>query len=215
MTLPAWYGGERPVDWSAQPTLHEHAEREKLTFTRQTKKASQMVWVTNEAGKELAMCCYSKTNFCDFMIPMPDKKKKGRLAWSLSRHVHAFSKCACDNFVPLPISRNSKTGKCFPGKCFRCEELLNTHMERAKVLETQASDLKLQEKALMLDFHHRGEALQRQGDELRRQQNHLNKATEDHKKSVKKAQMQQTNYIATSCQRSRPKGLALQYTNIK
>ena len=215
--LPAWYGSgsERPVDWSAQPTLHEHAEREKLTFTRQTKKASQMVWVTNESGKEFAMCCYLKTNFCDFIIPMPGFKKKGRLSSTLSRHVHAFSKCACGNFVPLPISR-----KFFPVStlCFRCEELLNTNKERAKILDTQASDLQLQEETLMLDFQRRGEALQNQADELRLQQNRLNKATQDHKKAVKKAQEQHAKCakdLAASCQGKRTKVMSLQYTNIK
>jgi selenocysteine-specific translation elongation factor len=114
--------------------------------------------------------------------------------------------------VPLPI-RKRKSSRIEPSKCFQCLECL----EHTKVIETQAIDLKLQEEALMLDFQRRGEALQNQADELRLQQNRLNKATQDHKKAVKKAQEQQAkcaNYIATSYQRKRTNG-PLQYTNIK
>ena len=205
--LHSWYL-ERPEGCTAQPTLHEHAEKHNLKFTRTEGK--QIVWVKNEGDEEFAMCCYYKSGFCEFMIKKPEKR--GIVGKEISRHVHAFSSCGkCGCSVPLPRSKRSKSNILV--QCYQCEEVL----ERTKVLNTQmqASDLKLQEEALMLDFHRRGEALQRQGDELRRQQKRLNKATEDHKKSVQKAQLQQTNYIATSCQRSRTKGLPLQYTNIK
>ena len=126
------------------------------------------------------------------------------------RHVHGFSTCGVCGFCwPLPI-RKQKSSRIEPSKCFQC-------LEHTKVIETQASDLKLQEEALMLDFQRRGEALQNQADELRLQQNRLDRATQDHKKAVKKAQEQQAkcaNYIATSYQRKRTNG-PLQYTNIK
>jgi hypothetical protein len=201
--LPSWYV-ERPEGCLAQPTLHEHAEKHNLTCTGT--EAAHIVWVKNKDDKEFAMCCYYKIGFCEYIIVKPDKR--GNIVKEFCRHVHEFSTCGvCGSCVPLPI-RKRKSSRIEPSKCFQC-------LEHAKVIETQASDLKLQEEALMLDFHRRGEALQRQGDELRRQQKRLNKATEDHKKSVQKAQLQQTNYIATSCQRSRTKGLPLQYTNIK
>ena len=201
--LPSWYV-ERPEGCLAQPTLHEHAEKHNLTCTGT--EAAQIVWVKNKDDKEFAMCCYYKIGFCEFLIVKPDKR--GNIVKEFCRHVHEFSTCGvCGSCVPLPI-RKRKSSRIEPSKCFQC-------LEHTKVIETQASDLKLQKEALMLDFHRRGEALQRQGDELRRQQKRLNKATEDHKKSVQKAQLQQTNYIATSCQRSRTKGLPLQYTNIK
>jgi hypothetical protein len=202
--LHSWYV-ERPEGCIAQPTLHQHAEKNNLAFTGT--EGSQMVWVKNKVdNKEFAMCCYYNTGFCEYIIVKPDKRDF--ILRKLCSHVHEFSTCGvCGSCVPLPI-RKRKSSRIEPSKCFQC-------LEHAKVIETQASDLKLQEEALMLDFHRRGEALQRQGDELRRQQKRLNKATEDHKKSVQKAQLQQTNYIATSCQRSRTKGLPLQYTNIK
>jgi hypothetical protein len=202
--LHSWYV-ERPEGCIAQPTLHQHAEKNNLAFTGT--EGSQMVWVKNKVdNKEFAMCCYYNTGFCEYIIVKPDKRDF--ILRKLCSHVHEFSTCGvCGSCVPLPI-RKRKSSRIEPSKCFQC-------LEHAKVIETQASDLKLQKEALMLDFHRRGEALQRQGDELRRQQKRLNKATEDHKKSVQKAQLQQTNYIATSCQRSRTKGLPLQYTNIK
>ena len=202
--MHSWYV-ERPEGCIAQPTLHQHAEKNNLAFTGT--EGSQMVWVKNKVdNKEFAMCCYYNTGFCEYIIVKPDKRDF--ILRKLCSHVHEFSTCGvCGSCVPLPI-RKRKSSRIEPSKCFQC-------LEHAKVIETQASDLKLQEEALMLDFHRRGEALQRQGDELRRQQKRLNKATEDHKKSVQKAQLQQTNYIATSCQRSRTKGLPLQYTNIK
>jgi len=97
----------------------------------------------------------------------------------------------------------------------------------------QASDLKLQEEALMLDFHRRGEtqesvlkireealmlehllqgeALRRKWDELRLQQKSLDKATKDHKK----AQEEQVKNIATSFQGKRTNRFSLCYTNNK
>ena len=206
--LHSWYV-ERPEGCTAQPTLHEHAEKHNLKFTRTEGK--QIVWVKNEGDEEFAMCCYYKSGFCEFMIKKPEKR--GIVGKEISRHVHAFSSCGkCGCSVPLPRSKRSKSNILV--QCYQCEEVL----ERTKVLtQMQASDLKLQEEALMLDFQRRGEALQNQADELRLQQNRLNKATQDHKKAVKKAQEQQAkcaNYIATSYQRKRTNG-PLQYTNIK
>ena len=206
--LHSWYL-ERPEGCTAQPTLHQHAEKNNLTFTGLEGK--QIVWVKNEGDEEFAMCCYYKSGFCEFIIVKPEKR--GNLSESIRLHVHLFASCSvCGYCVPLPRSKRSKSNILV--QCYQCEEVL----ERTKVLtQMQASDLKLQEEALMLDFQRRGEALQNQADELRLQQNRLNKATQDHKKAVKKAQEQQAkcaNYIATSYQRKRTNG-PLQYTNIK
>ena len=209
--LCSWYV-ERPEGCTAQPFLHEHAEKHNLRFTGTEGK--QIIWVKNEGDKEFAMCCYYKTGFCDFMIVKSEKR--GSVGKKISRHVHAFSSCGkCGCSVPLNFGTHIKS-KLKISQCFQCEEVL----ERTKVLNTQmqASDLKLQEEALMLDYQRRGEALQNQADELRLQQNRLTKATQDHKKAVKKAQEQQgkcVKDIAASCQRKRTKVMSLQYTNIK
>ena len=205
--LQSWYL-ERPEGCTAQPTLHQHAEKNNLTFTGTEGK--QIVWVKNKDDEEFAMCCYYKSGFCEFNIVKPEKR--GNLGESIRRHVHSFASCSvCGYCVPLPRTKRSKSNILV--QCFQCEE-------RTKVLNTQmqASDLKLKEEALMLDFDRRGEALQNQADELRLQQNRLNKATQDHKMAVKKAQEQQgkcVKDIAASCQRRRTKGMSLQYTNIK
>jgi hypothetical protein len=206
--LHSWYV-ERPEGCTAQPTLHQHAEKNNLAFTGT--EGSQMVWVKNRSdNKEFVMCCYYKTGFCEFSILKPDKR--GNIRREFHRHVHGFSTCGVCGFCwPLPI-RKQNSSRIEPSKCFQCLE------HYTKVIETQASELKLQEETLMLDFQRRGEALQNQADELRLQQNLLTKATQDHKKAVKKAQEQQgkcVKDIAASCQRRRTKGMSLQYTNIK
>ena len=206
--LPSWYV-ERPEGWTAQPTLHQYAEKKNLTFAGIEGK--QIVWVKNEGDEEFAMCCYYKSGFCEFSIVK--QEKRGKLGLTITRHVHAFASCSvCGCFVPLPRSKS----KIDFSQCFQCKQVL----ERIKVLNTQmqASDLKLQEEALMLDFQRQGEALQNQADELRLQQNRLNKATQDHKKAVKKAQEQHAKCakdLAASCQGKRTKVMSLQYTNIK
>ena len=203
--LPSWYGDARSglVGWSAQPTLHEHAAENNLKFIGT--EATHIVWVMNGDSQESATCCYFKTDFCNFMIPKPDKR--GKIVKALTRHVHAFSSCGC---VPLPIgSRKTEM-------CVRCKvEYDNT--ERIKV-EALRLNRQLQEDALRLDLMVQGEALQNQADELRLQQNRLNKATQDHKKAVKKAQEQHAKCakdLAASCQGKRTKVMSLQYTNIK
>jgi hypothetical protein len=204
--LPSWYV-ERPEGCLAQPTLHEHAEKHNLTCTGT--EATHIVWVKNKDDEEFAMCCYHKIGFCEFLIVKPDKR--GHIVKELSRHVHEFSSCGvCGSCVPLPI-RKRKSSRIEPSKCFQCEKVL----EHTKVLETQASDLKLQEEALMLDLHRQGEDLQRQNDELRLQQKRLDSAIKDHKKANKKAQEQQVMNFARSCQGKRTKGLRLQPTSIK
>ena len=175
--LHPWYGElPLPVGWLAQPTLHEHAERERLTFTQTVEKSRQMVWVKNEVGKEFAMCCYLKNNVCDFIVEKPDRKKKGRLSSTLSRHVHSFSSCGC---VALPIGSRKKGIR-----CVRCTE---RDTERSKVLDTQATDLLL-----------RGEALNRLDDDLRLRQRELDEMKHTHEKT----QTQLFINVATSCQRS-------------
>ena len=170
-----------------------------------------MVWVKNRSdNKEFVMCCYYKTGFCEFSILKPDKR--GNIRREFHRHVHGFSTCGVCGFCwPRPI-RKQNSSRIEPSKCFQCLE------HYTKVIETQASELKLQEETLMLDFQRRGEALQNQADELRLQQNRLNKATQDHKKAVKKAQEQHAKCakdLAASCQGKRTKVMSLQYTNIK
>jgi hypothetical protein len=219
--LPSWYV-ERPEGCLAQPTLHEHAEKHNLTCTGT--EAAHIVWVKNKDDKEFAMCCYYKIGFCEYIIVKPDKR--GNIVKEFCRHVHEFSTCGvCGSCVPLPI-RKRKSSRIEPSKCFQC-------LEHTKVIETQASDLKLQEEALMLDFHRRGEtqesvlkireealmlehllqgeALRRKWDELRLQQKSLDKATKDHKK----AQEEQVKNIATSFQGKRTNRFSLCYTNNK
>jgi hypothetical protein len=86
--LPPWYGDARSglEGWSTQPTLHEHAAENNLKFIRT--EATHIVWVMNGAFQEVAACCYFKKDFCDFMIPKPEKR--GQIARALTRHVHAF-----------------------------------------------------------------------------------------------------------------------------
>jgi hypothetical protein len=219
--LSSWYV-ERPEGCTAQPFLHEHAEKHNLKFTGTEGK--QIVWVKNEGDEEFAMCCYYKTGFCDFMIVKSEKR--GSIGKEITRHVHPFSSCGkCGCSVPLNFGTHRKS-KLKISQCFQCEDLL----ESTKV---QASDLKLQEEALMLDFHRRGEtqesvlkireealmlehllqgeALRRKWDELRLQQKSLDKATKDHKK----AQEEQVKNIATSFQGKRTNRFSLCYTNNK
>ena len=198
--LPPWYGDARSglEGWSTQPTLHEHAAENNLKFIRT--EATHIVWVMNGAFQEVAACCYFKKDFCDFMIPKPEKR--GQIARALTRHVHAFLSCGC----VLPIG-SRKTGM-----CVRCKVEYDTGVEALRL------NRQLQEDALRLDLMVRGEALQNQADELRLQQNRLNKATQDHKKAVKKAQEQHAKCakdLAASCQGKRTKVMSLQYTNIK
>ena len=138
---------------------------------------------------------------------IPESDKRGNIARALARHVHAFSSCGC---VPLPI------GSRITGMCVRCKVEYDT-TERIKV-EALRLNRQLQEDALRLDLMVRGEALQNQADELRLQQNRLNKETQDHKKAVKKAQEQHAKRakdLAVSCQGKRTKVMSLRYTNIK
>jgi hypothetical protein len=175
--LHPWYGELTfPVGWSAQPTLHEHAERERLTFTRIVEKSKQMVWVKNEAGKEFAMCCYLKNNVCNFIVEKPDRKKKGRLSSALSRHAHLFSSCGC---VALPPNSRKKGIR-----CVRCTERDTKDLKRAE--------------ALRLDLQSRGEALNRLDDDLRLRQRELDEMKRTHEKT----QTQLSINVATSCQRS-------------
>jgi hypothetical protein len=175
--LHPWYGELTfPVGWSAQPTLHEHAERERLTFTRTVEKSKQMVWVKNEAGKEFAMCCYLKNNVCNFIVEKPDRKKKGRLSSALSRHAHLFSSCGC---VALPLNSRKKGIR-----CVRCTERDTKDLQR--------------DEALRLDLMVRGEDLNRREDNLRLQQRELDEIKRTHEK----AQTQLFINVATSCQRS-------------
>ena len=199
--LHPWYGDERSglIGWSTQPTLHEHAAENNLKFIGT--EATHIVWVMNGAFQEVATCCYFKKGFCNFMIPKQDKR--GNIAQVLKQHVHAFSSCGC---VPLPIG-SRKTGM-----CVRCKVEYDTGVEALRL------NRQLQEDALRLDLMVQGEALQNQADELRLQQNRLNKATQDHKKAVKKAQEQHAKCakdLAASCQGKRTKVMSLQYTNIK
>jgi hypothetical protein len=197
--LHSWYL-ERPEGCTAQPTLHQHAEKNHLTFTGLEGK--QVVWVKNEGDEEFAMCCYYKSGFCDFNIVKPEKR--GTLGFTITRHVHAFASCSvCGYCVPLPRSKS----KIEFSQCFQCKEVL----ERTKVLnaQTQESVLKIREEALMLEHLLQGEALRRKGDELRLQQKSLDKATKDHKK----AQEEQVKNIATSFQGKRTNRFSLRYTN--
>ena len=157
--LPSWYGDARSglVGWSAQPTLHEHAAENNLKFIGT--EATHIVWVMNGAFQEVAACCYFKKDFCNFMIPESDKR--GNIARALARHVHAFSSCGC---VPLPI------GSRITGMCVRCKVEYDT-TERIKV-EALRLNRQLQEDALM----DRGEALNRQEDDLRLRQRELDEA---------------------------------------
>jgi len=198
--LHSWYL-ERPEGCTAQPTLHQHAEQNNLTFTGLEGK--QIVWVKNEGDEEFAMCCYYKSGFCDFN--MAKQEKRGKLGKKITRHVHAFASCSvCGYCVPQTRSKSL-----FSQNCSQCEEVL----ERTKLLTTQKkeSDLKLREEALRLELLLQGEALHRQGDELRLQQKRLDKAKKDHKK----AQEQQAKNIATSCQGKRTKRFSLHYTTNK
>jgi hypothetical protein len=199
--LHSWYL-ERPEGWTAQPTLHQHAEQNNLTFTGLEGK--QIVWVKNECDEESAMCCYYKRGFCDFNIVKPEKR--GKLREKITRHVHAFASCSvCGYCVPLPRSKS----KIEFSQCLQCKEVL----ERTKVLNAQNQEivLKIREEALMLEHLLQGEALRRKGDELRLQQKSLDKATEDHKK----AQEQQVKNLATSFQGKRTNRFSLRYTNNK
>ena len=191
--LHSWYL-ERPEGCTAQPTLHQHAEKNHLTFTGLEGK--QIVWVKNECDQEFAMCCYYKMGFCEFSIVKPEKR--GKLREKITRHVHAFASCSvCGYCVPQTRSKSL-----FAQNCSQCEEVL----ERAKLLTTEKkeSDLKLREEALRVELVLQGEALHRKADELRLQQKRLDKAKKDHKK----AQEQQ---VATSCQGKRTKRLSLHY----
>jgi hypothetical protein len=196
--LHSWYL-ERPEGCTAQPTLHQHAEKNQLTFTGLEGK--QIVWVKNAGDVEFAMCCYYKNGFCDFNTEKPEKR--GKLGFTITRHVHAFAWCSvCGYCVPLPRSKS----KIEFSQCVQCEEVL----ERTKILsaKTQENDLKLREEALMLEHLLQGEALHRKGDELRLQQKSLDKATKDHKK----AQEQQVKNLATSYQGKRTNRFSLHYT---
>ena len=162
--LPPWYGSGLE-GWSTQPTLHEHAAENNLKFIRT--EATHIVWVMNGALQEFASCCYFKKEICNFMIPNPDKR--GKIARVLTRHVHAFSSCGC---LPLPIG-SRKTGM-----CVRCKvEYDNT--ERIKV-EALRLNRQRQEDALRLDLMVRGEALNRQQDDLRLRQRELDEAKRAH-----------------------------------
>jgi hypothetical protein len=224
MMMPSWYV-ECPIGCSAQPTLHEYAEANKLTFIGL--EGTQVVWVTNEADTEFAMCCYYKKNFCNFCIQKP--AKRGHLATTLIQHVHKFSTCVvCGCCVPLAITRNCtvKTRKftCSP----RCTEILDTQASELdrqakglkELLDTQASDLerqtidlKLREEAIMLKFMLQGEALNRRGDELRLQQQQLDKAQEQQAINFNKAQEQQAKNLAISCLGKRSKLRGVQFSN--
>ena len=240
--MPSWYG-ECPTGCSAQPTLHEYAEANKLAFNGL--EGTQVVWVTNEAGTEFAMCCYYKTNFCNFCIQKP--AKRGRLLDTLNKHVHKFSTCfQCGCCVPLIVeSRSARVHNCGIAKpyCSRCTDLLDTQarseLDRQaqanglkELLDTQARsdlerqtiDLKLREEAIMLELMLQGEALNRRGDELRLQQQQLdkaqeqqtinfNKAREQQAINFNKAQEQQAKNLAISCQRKRSKQRGPQYSN--
>lgn len=184
-----WYGElPLPVGWSAQPTLHEHAERERLTFTRIVEKSKQMVWVKNEVGKEFAMCCYLKNNVCNLIVQKPDPKKKGRISLTLSRHAHLFSSCGC---VALPLNSRKKGMR-----CVRCTERDTKDLQLRD--EALRLDLQLREEALRLDLQHRGEALNRLDDDLRLRQRELDEMKRTHEKT----QTQLSINVATSCQRS-------------
>ena len=198
--LPSWYV-ERPEGWTAQPTLHQYAEKKNLTFAGTEGK--QIVWVKNEGDEEFAMCCYYKSGFCEFSIVKPEKR--GKLGLTITRHVHAFASCSvCGYCVPQTRSKSM-----FSQNCSQCEGVL----ERTKLLATQKkeSDLKLREEALRLELLLQGEALHRQGDELRLQKKRLDTEKKDHKK----AREQQVKNIATSYQGKRTKRFSLHYPTNK
>jgi hypothetical protein len=182
--LPSWYGDARSsglVGWSTRPTLHEHAAENNLTFIRT--EATHIVWVMNGDFQEVATCCYFKKDFCNFMKLTPDKR--GKFERVLTRHVHAFSSCGC---VPLPIGSRKR------GMCVRCKvEYDNT--ERIKV-EALRLDRQLQEDALRLDLMVRGEALNRQQDDLLLRQRELDEAKRAHEHQL-------AINTAISCQRVR------------
>ena len=92
--LPSWYV-ERPEGWTAQPTLHQYAEKKNLTFAGIEGK--QIVWVKNEGDEEFAMCCYYKSGFCEFSIVKPEKR--GKLGLTITRHVHASASCSVCGLV--------------------------------------------------------------------------------------------------------------------